>query len=85
MALGPNSFLASSNAFLKFVLYFGKPEDLAILNTEDPYSLNNKYTSNIYYSNSSSSNSSGYDSSYLKYIYVGIGLLLSAGLISLIF
>ena len=36
IALGPNSFLASSNAFLKFVLYFGKPEDLAILNTEEP-------------------------------------------------
>ena len=36
MALGPNSFLASSKAFLKLVLYFGKPDDFATLKTEEP-------------------------------------------------
>ena len=39
MALGPSSFLASSNAFLKFVLYLGKPDDFATLKTDVPFSL----------------------------------------------
>ena len=36
IAFAPNSFLASSKAFLKLVLYLGKPEDFAILKTEVP-------------------------------------------------
>ena len=39
MAFGPSSFLASSNAFLKFVLYLGKPDDFATLKTDVPFSL----------------------------------------------